>query len=246
MLNTGKSKMKKVSSIIDTINLLPNKTIIHIRYPVVEYNETIDNKNSLFIKIQLETLQTLAKICEKYDSGTGCQLPIIIGSMYDSVNENNKQDLLADTINTGFKSDYDHIARLRPDKLTELQFQILNIFKPVEILWYLGILHYGIPGIEKKDSLEIDKKYHENIQSVTIGGLGQLYSEKFENLNSMFGMADMALVKREREKGKKIKKTIKNYLSEHDCVIAIVNNMFNLDGFLMDNYKINIEIHNIN
>lgn len=97
--------------------------------------------------MQINILQALAKVCQKYDKGSGCSLPIIISSLYDTLNETNKQALLADTISTGFNSDYDTIAKLRPNKLTELQFQILTVFTPVEILWYLDKLHYGIPGV---------------------------------------------------------------------------------------------------
>lgn len=241
----GKSKVKSTKA-VEKLNTLPTKTIIHIKYPVMQYDEEVDGKNSDFIKVQLKTLQVLARMCKRYDTGNGCSLPIVIGNMYDSLNTVNKQSLLEDAVKTAFKSDYNTIARLRTNKLTELQFQILTVFKPVEILWYLGKLHYGIPGVEKKESEDIDAKYSADMASVTIGGLGQLDSEEFINLNNQsVDLADMVLVKRERERGKIIKNTIKTYLEGYNVVFAITNNMLNLEHFVFNNHKINIELVNI-
>lgn len=242
----GKSKAKATSKTVEKVQSLPTKTLIHIKYPIIKYDEDVDDKNSQFIKVQLNMLQTLARVCQKYDNGNGCDLPIIIGSLYDALNETNKQALLADTISTGFKSDYDSIAKLRPNKLTELQFQILTVFKPVEILWYLDKLHYGIPGVEKKETEEIDKKYREEVANVTIGSLGQLDSGEFENLNEQnVGLANMTLIKRERQRNKIIKNTINTHLTSRDTIIVITNNMLNLSNFIVDNYLINVEIINV-
>jgi len=248
MSNSGKAGKNKAKTpkAVDKVASLPVKTLIHIKYPVMKYDEDIDDKNSEFIKVQLNILQALARTCQRFDTGNGCGLPIVIGAIYDNLNHSNKAALLEDTVKTGFKSDYNSIARLRPSGLTELQFQLLTVFQPVEILWYLGKLHYGIPGIEKTESEAIDKTYREEMMSTTIGGLGQLDSEEFNNLNDEnVNLADMVLVKHEREKGKIIKKTIKNYLGGYNTIIVITNNMLNLSHLLMDNYRINIEIINV-
>ncbi len=241
----GKSKANS-SKAIEKVKALPVKTVVHIKYPIVKYDEDVDNKNSKFIKVQLEMMQGLARTCQRYDTGSGCKLPIIIGAMYNTLNESNKQSLLEDTVKTGFKPDYDNIAKLRPNKLTELQFQLLTVFQPVEILWYLGVLHYGIPGVGKKETEKIDKKYRENVTNVTIGGLGQLDSEEFINLNEQnVDLADIILIKRERQRGKIIKNTIGNYLNGQDTVIAITNHMLDLSNFIIDNYMVNVELVNI-